>query len=79
MPFITFGVHAQQGLQYLVCVSVCLCVCVSVTQYLTFQVFIRATNHTLTSWRWMKVGNFKRFSLKMLCCEARAFPIGMAT
>ena len=23
----------------------------------------------------MKGGNFKRFSLKMLCCEARAFPV----
>ena len=23
----------------------------------------------------MKVKNFKRFSLKMLCCEARAFPV----
>ena len=26
----------------------------------------------------MKVENFKRFSLKMLCCEARAFPVCMA-
>ena len=26
----------------------------------------------------MKVENFKRFSLKMLHCEARAFPVGMA-
>ena len=26
----------------------------------------------------MKVENFKRFSLKMLCCEARAFPVGTA-
>ena len=23
----------------------------------------------------MKVENFKRFSLKMLCCEARVFPV----
>ena len=29
-----------------VCVCVCLCVCVSVTQHLTFYVFIRATNDT---------------------------------
>ena len=29
-----------------VCVCVCLCVCVSVTQHLTFHVFIRATNDT---------------------------------
>ena len=26
----------------------------------------------------MKVKNFKRFSLKMLCCEARPFPVGTA-
>ena len=26
----------------------------------------------------MKVKNVKRFSLKMLCCEARAFPVGTA-
>ena len=26
----------------------------------------------------MKVENFKQFSLKMLCCEARAFPVGTA-
>ena len=43
---LTLGVHAQRGLQYLVCVcvSVCVCVCVSVTQFLTFNVIIRATN-----------------------------------
>ena len=29
-------------------------------------------------WR-MKVESFKQFSLKMLRCEARAFPVGMAT
>ena len=28
------------------CVCVCVCVCVSVTQHLTFQVFIRAINDT---------------------------------
>ena len=39
---LTLGAHAQRGLQYLVCVSVC----VSVTQHLTFHVFIRATNDT---------------------------------
>ena len=33
---LTFGVHAQRGLQYLVCVSVCC----------TFYVIIRATNDT---------------------------------
>ena len=37
---LTLGAHAQRGLQYLVCV------CVSVTQHLTFHVFIRATNET---------------------------------
>ena len=26
----------------------------------------------------MKVENFKRFSLKILCCEARAFPVDTA-
>ena len=26
----------------------------------------------------MKVEKFKRFSLKMLRCKARAFPVGMA-
>ena len=50
-----------------------LCVCVSVTQHLTFYVFIRATNDT--SQRRIKVENFKRFSLKMVRCEARAFPV----
>ena len=39
---LTLGTHAQRGLQYLVCVSVC----VSVTQRLTFHVIIRATNDT---------------------------------
>ena len=47
---LTLGAHAQQGLQYLVCVSVCLCVsvcvCVSVTQHLTFHAYIHATNKT---------------------------------
>ena len=43
---LTLGAHAQRGLQYLVCVCVCVCVCVSVTQHLTFHVFIRATNDT---------------------------------
>ena len=36
---LTLGAHVQQGLQ-------CLCVCVSVTQHLTFHVFICATNNT---------------------------------
>jgi len=27
----------------------------------------------------MKVENFKRFSLKMLRCEARTYPVGTAT
>jgi len=35
---LTLGVHAQRGLQYLVCVSV--------TQHLTFHMIIRATNDT---------------------------------
>ena len=39
---LTLGAHAQRGLRYLVCVSVC----VSVTQHLTFHVIIRATNDT---------------------------------
>ena len=37
---LTFGVRAQRGLQYLVCV------CVSVTQHLTFYVITHATNGT---------------------------------
>ena len=37
---LTLGVHAQRGLRYLVCVSVC----VSVTQHLTFDVIIRVKN-----------------------------------
>ena len=41
-PLLTLGAHAQRGLRYLVCVSVC----VSVTQHLTFHVIIRATNDT---------------------------------
>ena len=43
MPvYLTLGEHAQQGLQYLVCVSVCL----SVSQHFTFNAFIRATSDT---------------------------------
>ena len=66
------GVHAQQGLQYLLCVSV------SVTQHLTFHEIIRATNDTTFSAA-DEGRNFKRFSLKMLRYEARAFPVGTAT
>ena len=52
-------------------------VSVSVTQHLTFDVIIRATNDTNT---FSAVDeNFKRFSLKMLRCEARAFPVSTAT
>ena len=40
----------SEGLQYLVCVSVC--VCVSVTQHLTFHVIIRATNITNLNGGW---------------------------
>jgi len=59
----------QRGLQYLVCVSVC----VSVTQHLTFHVIICATNDTnlLSGGRRSKI---KRFPLKKLRCEARVFP-----
>ena len=39
---LTLGAHAQQGLQYLVCV----CVCVSIIQHLTLYVIIRATNNS---------------------------------
>ena len=56
-----------------VCLSVCVCVCVSVTQHLTFHVIIRAINSTTF------LAVFKRFTLKMLCCEAGAFPVGTAT
>ena len=31
MISLTLGAHAQRGLRYLLCVSVCLCVCLSVT------------------------------------------------
>ena len=47
---LTLGAHAQRGLQYLVCVSLCLCVtqhlCLCVTQHLTLYVIIRATNNS---------------------------------
>ena len=43
---LTLGTHAQRGLWYL-CVSVCLCVCVSVTQHLTLNVIIHATNDSI--------------------------------
>ena len=39
----TLGAHAQRGLQYLLCVSVCLCVCLSVTA-LAATGFISACN-----------------------------------
>ena len=57
-----------------------LCVCVSATQHLTFHTIIHATNDTKLAFSVaVKVKNFKRFSLKMLHCEARAFPVGTAT
>ena len=49
----------QRGLQYLVCVSVC--VCVSVTQHLTFHVIIRAINNTILlsgGWRSKLLSDF---------------------
>ena len=43
---LTLGAHAQRGLRYLVCVSVC----VSVIRKLTSRVIIRATNeHTYSA------------------------------
>ena len=47
------------------------CVCVSVTQHLTFHVFILATNNTNL------VGGRRSKILKILRCEARAFPVCM--
>ena len=46
LALLTLGAHPQRELQYLVCVCVCVCVCVSVTQHLTFYMFIHATNDT---------------------------------
>jgi len=46
-------------------------VCVSVAQHLTF--------HAITFSAADEGRNFKRFSLKMLRCEARVFPVGKAT
>ena len=47
--------------------------CVSVTQHLTFHVFVAQTILTFSAAD--EGRNFKRFSLKMLCCEVRAFPV----
>ena len=44
--FITLGVHAQRGYGSWVCLSVCVCVCLSVTQHLTFPMFVCLTNDT---------------------------------
>ena len=52
---------------------VCVSVCVSVTQHLTIHVFVPQT--ILTFLASDEGRNFKRFSLKMLRSEARAFPV----
>ena len=43
---LTFGVHAQRGLRYLVCVSVCLFVCLStfILELQAMRQFIRNIN-----------------------------------
>ena len=60
-----------------VCVCVCVCVCMSVTQHLTF-LFIHATSNTNLLGGGLRLKIFKRISLKMFHCEARAFPVGTA-
>ena len=55
--------------------GVCVCVCVSVTQHLTFHMII--VPQTILTFLVADEG--RKFSLKMLRCEARVFPVGMAT
>ena len=53
-----------------------LCVCYSTSH---FSRDYSCHKRYQPSQRRMRVENFKRFSLKMLRCEARAFPVGTAT
>ena len=57
----TLGAHAQRGLQYLVCVSVCLClsVCLSVTT------FSAATRNETAKKRYQRVQCHTGFIFKM--------------
>ena len=55
-----------------------LCVCVSVCLLLNISLFT-CLFMPQPSQRQMKVKNFKQSFLKMLCCKARAFPVGTAT
>ena len=57
--------------------SACLCVCVCLSTS-HFSRVCSCHKRYQPSRRWTKVENFKRFSLKMLCCKARVFPVGMA-
>ena len=63
------------GLCVCVFVCVCLCVCYS-TSHFSYDYLCHKRYQP--QWR-MKVKKFKRFFLKMLHCEATAFPVGTAT
>ena len=64
--YLTLGAHAQRGLRSLVCVCVC------PFNISLFQHSFVPQTIFCTSW-WMKIRNFVRFSLKILCCKDRAF------
>ena len=56
--------------------SVCVCVCLLLNISLFTCLFMPQTILTFSVAD--EGRNFKRFSLKMLRCEARVFPVGMA-
>ena len=59
-----------------VCLCVCLCVCYSTSHFSRDYLHLKRYQPPQ---RRMKVEKVKRFSLKMLRCEARVFPVGTAT
>ena len=67
----------SEGYGSWVCLCVCVCVCVSVTQHLTYRMFIRPTNDTtyLTGNDGQKIVGF---SLKISVAELERFQYSMA-
>ena len=67
---LTLGAHAHEGFTVLG-----LCVCYSTSHFTgDYSCHKRVTFSAVDEGQ-----NFKRFSLKMLRCEAGAFPVGTAT
>ena len=85
---LTLGGACAARVTVLGCVCVCVCVCVRACVHACVCVFYSTSHFSRdyschkryypSQWR-MKAENFKRFSLKMLRCKARAFPVGTGT